>query len=53
MGDPRDLKSLMQCACVGSSPTGATIKETWQTWCMHWTENPANVVRFHETPLNN
>ena len=24
--------------------------EFWQTWCMRRTENPENVVRFHETP---
>ena len=26
--------------------------ELWQTWWMHRTENPANVVRFHEVPHN-
>ena len=35
---------------VGSSPTSATIKELWQTWCMRWTENPVNMVRIHEVP---
>lgn len=24
--------------------------ELWQTWCMRRTENPENVVRFHEAP---
>ena len=26
--------------------------EFWQTRCMRRTENPENVVRFHETPLH-
>lgn len=26
--------------------------DLWQTWCMHRTENPANVVRIREDPLN-
>lgn len=26
--------------------------ETWQTWCMRWTENPINEVRFLEFPHN-
>ena len=25
--------------------------DTWQTWCMRRTENPENVVRVHECPL--
>ena len=24
--------------------------DLWQTWCMRWTENPENVVQFHEGP---
>ena len=24
--------------------------DLWQTWCMHGTENPTNVVRIHEGP---
>lgn len=27
-----------------------TQTELWQTWCMRRTENPENVVRFHEAP---
>lgn len=23
-------------------------KESWQTWCMRWTENPENAVRLRE-----
>lgn len=26
------------------------LKDIWQTWCMHWTENPANEVQFLECP---
>ena len=28
----------------------STQTELWQTWCMRRTENPENVVRFHEAP---
>ena len=31
----------------------STQTELWQTWCMRRTENPENVVRFHEAPLKN
>ena len=30
--------------------TLSTQTELWQTWCMRRTENPENVVRFHEAP---
>lgn len=36
---------------AGSNPALITCKELWQTWCMRGTENPDNVVRFHEAPL--
>lgn len=36
---------------AGSPPALITCKELWQTWCMRGTENPDNVVRFHEAPL--
>ena len=32
---------------------GNICKELWQTWCMRGTENPENVVRLHEAPLEN
>ena len=30
---------------------GVTQKELWQSWSMRGTENPENVVQFHEVPL--
>ena len=34
----------------GSNPPGSTKMEFWQMWYMRRTENPENVVQFHETP---
>ena len=31
-------------------PLPGAQMEFWQTWCMRRTENPENVVQFHETP---
>lgn len=35
---------------IGISFFLSTQTKLWQTWCMHGTENPENVVRFHEAP---
>lgn len=36
---------------LGLTIQRCVLMELWQTWCMRWTENPVNVVRFHEVPL--